>query len=59
MSARYVARGPHAGRRGESGRWTVVDTNADDVVVDVCRTRDDAREVARELNAVDDREAAQ
>lgn len=48
---RYQIRGPH-GSRGPA-RWTVVDTEDTDVAVDHARTRDDAREIARELNELE------
>jgi hypothetical protein len=48
--ARYQVRGPHGGSR-DSSRWTVVDTADRNIAVHASRTRDEAREVAKELNS--------
>lgn len=49
--SRYQVRGPHPGLTSGYARWSVVDTEDRGITVDTVRTKKEAREVARELNA--------
>lgn len=48
---RYQVRGPHPGR--DYARWTVVDTHDRDITIDTQRRKQDAIDVAKELNERD------